>query len=68
MKHHLAELLGERRASWLAGADDIVPRLAQALDQRIDVRRFAGTVDAFECDETAGHSGKSAKCVSADID
>jgi hypothetical protein len=68
MEHHLAQLLSERRASRLAGADDIVPGLAQALGKRIDVRRLAGTVDAFECDETAGHSGKCAKGVSAGID
>ena len=55
VQDQLAQALGEHRAAGFAGAQHRGTRAAEALGDGVDVGGLAGTVDAFECDETAGH-------------
>jgi hypothetical protein len=48
-----AQRLGERRSARLAGRDDAAAGRAQALRERLEVRRLAGAVDPLEGDEAA---------------
>ena len=50
-----AQLLGQRSSPGLTRADDAPSALAQPRGERLDVRRLAGAVDAFEGDEPAVH-------------
>ena len=56
VQHQLAQLLGQRRATGLAGEHHRPARFAKARSHPLDVGGFASTVDAFEADEkTACH-------------
>ncbi len=55
VQHHLPQGLGELGAAGLARHHHVATSLAQACRRRLDVRRLAGPVDAFEGDESAAH-------------
>jgi hypothetical protein len=57
VQQQLAQVLGERRPTRLARADDAPTACAQARGERLDVRRLAGAVDPLEGDEPAVHCG-----------
>jgi hypothetical protein len=50
----LAEFLAERRAARLAREDEWDRCAGEIVVQEPDLRRFAGSLDAFERDEQAG--------------
>jgi hypothetical protein len=59
VQHQIAQHLRQRRAAGLARHHDTQAAVAQPRRQRLDVRRLAGAVDAFEGDEAAHGHGSS---------